>query len=893
MKVYFDSEQRKAIEQKQNKSKLLFFFFSSRFLISFLVVGCLTVFFLKKEIQLSVHNLFVNGGHGIYNTNIRVREKLRDIPIYFYKNMMSYFQDEVPQVSIDIKFKDYKKLAVKREVALEKGILIQGDDDYVPAKIRIGDQITNVKLRLKGDWVDHLEGDKWSFRVHTKKNESIFSLRRFSIQDPKTRGFQGEVLFHETLSFYNILIPQYFFVSLKVNGESKGIMAVEEHFSKELLERNGRKEGVIVKFDESLVWASNDGNERGFGGIYDNYKVSEIKPFSKAKIQKSESLENSYKLAAGLLRGFVNGNLSASDVFDSNQLGSYIAASQFWGAWHAVRWHNLRFYFNPISLKLEPIAFDANLQDRLDIGVSLTSEPIVAHFLEDKEIRKFYNKTLDSLHTETKSGELIERLKVREAPVLSVLNREFLFLDGIDKDELVNRAKVTRINEMEYLKTFNTYRYKTVNHDSTEILEISNITPKDTQIQAVKLITDSGETLPINWNDTPDFPILVHGTKQGNRPSIYKFKYTSPSETNDYNVVLEFIEENSTKIKMQQVDRYVGVVLGHPFTKLSKLQSLKKNEFLEINESMKLITVKPGKWRVYDHIIIPREFTLTMSKGTTLLFSENNALISFGATKFIGTPNKPITLQGVDTDVKEGWWSGVVVQESAALSEWENVIIKNTQGINVPGWTVTGGTSFYKSDLNCNNCTFNGNKAEDALNVTNANIFLVNTKISETISDGFDGDYVSGTIVGGLFSNIGKAGGGDAIDFSGSQVSVENVEFLNIEDKALSVGERSQVVAKNLRIMNVGVGAASKDGSTLTLKKSSIDSAKIAGLMSYRKKHEYDFAKLDASIVSIKNTVNKALVESGSQMVLNNSNIESTNIDISNLYDTVMKSSLR
>ena len=59
--------------------------------------------------------------------------------------------------------------------------------------------------------------------------------------------------FFEALKREGILVPRYFFVDLTVNGSYIGIMAFEEHFSKELLESQGRKESVILKFDDSLL----------------------------------------------------------------------------------------------------------------------------------------------------------------------------------------------------------------------------------------------------------------------------------------------------------------------------------------------------------------------------------------------------------------------------------------------------------------------------------------------------------------------------------------------------------------------------------------------------------------------------------------------------------------
>jgi len=77
-------------------------------------------------------------------------------------------------------------------------------------------------------------------------------------------------------------------------------MALEEHFSKELLEYNGRREGVIIKFDESLFWRNNQ------GPVFYNFRNVPIKAFRKSQIEKSEKLSSEYAVAVGLLRGFIN-----------------------------------------------------------------------------------------------------------------------------------------------------------------------------------------------------------------------------------------------------------------------------------------------------------------------------------------------------------------------------------------------------------------------------------------------------------------------------------------------------------------------------------------------------------------------------------------------------------
>ena len=72
-------------------------------------------------------------------------------------------------LTINIKEKEFNKIKEKREKAFHNRILITEDRDEVKASINfLNDNSIKVKMRLKGDWTDHLVDDKkWSFRLIT------------------------------------------------------------------------------------------------------------------------------------------------------------------------------------------------------------------------------------------------------------------------------------------------------------------------------------------------------------------------------------------------------------------------------------------------------------------------------------------------------------------------------------------------------------------------------------------------------------------------------------------------------------------------------------------------------------------------------------------------------
>jgi hypothetical protein len=74
-----------------------------------------------------------------------------------------------------------------------------------------------------------------------------------------------------------------------------------------------------------------------------------------------------------MLRALQTGELVASDIFDPELYGRFLALVDLWGATEATSLINLRFYCNPATQRLEPIGFNANAlgsDERLDLGAA-------------------------------------------------------------------------------------------------------------------------------------------------------------------------------------------------------------------------------------------------------------------------------------------------------------------------------------------------------------------------------------------------------------------------------------------------------------------------------------------------------------------------------------------
>jgi hypothetical protein len=332
--------------------------------------------------------------------------------------------DTLETLYIDIAPDDFAQIEAKRQEALERWILLADDTDFVPATLRWRGDVIPVDLRLKGDWADHFARDKWSLRIRAKNGMYFEGMRVFSLQDPSTRTYLNEWLYMENLRAEDVLGVGYWFVRGVINGEYKGIYAVEESFAKELLESQQRREGVIIRYNEDLLWE--------YWAAYDNDLVTPrgvmnfhiIDEFETGRVDASPALSAQRDAAAGKLQALEMGEQTASEVFDVETLAKFMALSDVWGAQHALIWHNLRFYYNPVTARLEPIGFDAQpLAETGPIDVQLLKglRQIVAY--DDVALQQAYTRYLWAFSQpdyltflEQRFGAELETLRAALAP---------------------------------------------------------------------------------------------------------------------------------------------------------------------------------------------------------------------------------------------------------------------------------------------------------------------------------------------------------------------------------------------------------------------------------------------------------------------------------------------
>ncbi len=286
------------------------------------------------------------------------------------------FDRTLDKVHLRIDSKSLKKLNKFREIATEKGVLQRSKNDFVNVNFQYLDDSCSGKIRLKGDWVDHLKDNKWSFRVKLNTNLSD-GLSTFSLQNPSTRGYLDGYVYQKLLQKNGILSNEIRFVEVFVNKISWGVYILEEHLSQRMMSAQNKPAGIILKFDDSEYFKAASQKQSTVGLI----KKAKIKTYGIAKdssqIEKAKKILSKYQFQLGDLYSH----------FDPAATGLYYALCDLTVAYHAMGWINLRFYYSFKTEKMELIGYDA--YPAIDWG-----KPYLGFALENFQKKKFDTKSL-------------------------------------------------------------------------------------------------------------------------------------------------------------------------------------------------------------------------------------------------------------------------------------------------------------------------------------------------------------------------------------------------------------------------------------------------------------------------------------------------------------------
>ncbi len=206
-------------------------------------------------------------------------------------------------------------------------------------------------------------------------------------------------------------------------------------------------------------------------------------------------------------------------------------------------------------------------------------------------------------------------------------------------------------------------------------------------------------------------------------------------------------------------------------------------------------------------------------------------------------------------DVKLNQWS---INFEGKKNINKNRDLSKTQRFNKYG--ITGCLNFYKTDFNKSSIKINNGMCEDSLNIIKSNGLINSIYVNDAYQDAIDLDFSKLTI-----KNIQvDTAGNDCFDVSGGVYRLNNGTFKTCQDKALSIGEKSQFKSEDILIDNSYIGISVKDFSKASLNNLNINNNKVC-IEAKQKKQEFGGAEI---------VVNNLKCEKGINSIDSNSSIE-------------------
>ena len=194
------------------------------------------------------------------------------IKIYLLSSYYNLLKPKIDKIDLKINQKNILELEFQRQNRSK----VVGSDDKIKERLNravkgsliYNDENYPIKLRVKGDRQIHYDKPlSTSYKIDLRKDNKIWGLEEFSLQKPIVRNYVYEFIFQKLHHEMGNISLQYNLVDLSINGQDYGLYSIEEGFSKELIERHGKRNGPIygIKDESSGVYPNI---------IYDSYSES-------------------------------------------------------------------------------------------------------------------------------------------------------------------------------------------------------------------------------------------------------------------------------------------------------------------------------------------------------------------------------------------------------------------------------------------------------------------------------------------------------------------------------------------------------------------------------------------------------------------------------------------
>ncbi len=258
--------------------------------------------------------------------------------------------DRLPQLLLDIHFRALQSLRERRLAWRAQGQRPAPDPGTVAARLRLGETQQDVALSLLGPPQSRSPTELGRLLVDVHGEGDFAGMRTFALEDPSAPELLRELILYHELTRVGAVAPRALAVGVRANNDRWGVAVAVEQPSQAMLRAAHRPLGALVGWAaivpqgmdlDAGLWLPEPQAARWSAGAH--------------SLQGTPVAAHT-AWAQARLDGLRAGVLAPEDVLDVEATARLIALAELTGlADRALTWHNLRWYLNPVSLRLEPV----------------------------------------------------------------------------------------------------------------------------------------------------------------------------------------------------------------------------------------------------------------------------------------------------------------------------------------------------------------------------------------------------------------------------------------------------------------------------------------------------------------------------------------------------------
>lgn len=295
--------------------------------------------------------------------------------------------DRLTALPLDVKFRVLQTLRERRQAWRTDGLRASPEPSAVEAGVRQGQAQLSVALSLLGPLEGRGPTEFGRIRVDVRGEGDFAGMRAFSLEDPGQPALLRELILYHELARVGGIAPRNLAVGVRINGDRAGTAVAVEQPSTAMLLAAHKPLGALVGWEPGLP-SGVDLDAAAWLAVAQAARWS-----TSARGLQGTPQESHIAWAQTRLDGLRAGKLALEDALDLPAMAQLMALAELTGlASRVLDWQSLRWYLNPVTLKLEPVV-------RLEpepAGPQLARDALLPRLLACPPLRALYDSALRS-----------------------------------------------------------------------------------------------------------------------------------------------------------------------------------------------------------------------------------------------------------------------------------------------------------------------------------------------------------------------------------------------------------------------------------------------------------------------------------------------------------------